>query len=78
MFSAISGDFDHLSDSVIYKLPLMIKIKYSISSENIRILGVHVIIFTLFANITFSVHDDANKILMNIYITASNGNEMSL
>ena len=78
IFSATSGDFGYFSDSVIYKLPLTIKIKYSISNENIRILWVHVIIFTLFGNITFSLHDDANKIIMIIYITVSNENEVPL
>jgi len=78
IFSATSGDFDHFSDGVIYKLPLTIKIKYSISNENNRILRVLVIIFTLFGNVTFSLHDDANKIIMLVYITASSENEMSL
>jgi len=76
--SATSGDFGHFSDSLIYKLPLTIKIKYSISNENIRTLGVHVIIFKLFGNITFSLHDDANKTIMFIHFTASNENEISL
>jgi hypothetical protein len=56
----------------------MIKIKCSISNENIRILGFHVIIFTLFGNVAFCLHDDANKIILIIYITASNENEMFL
>jgi len=78
MFSAISGDFDHFSDSLICRLPLTIKIKYSISNENIRTSRVHVIIFTLFGNINFSLHDDTNKIIMIINFTVSNENEMSL
>jgi ATP-dependent protease HslVU (ClpYQ) ATPase subunit len=63
ILSANSGEFGHFSDDVIYKLPLAIKIKYSISNENISILRVHAIIFKLFGNITFSLHDDAKKSL---------------
>jgi len=78
IFSATSGDFGHFSDGVIYKLPLTIKTTYSISNENIIILRVHVIIFTLFGNITFSLRYDANKIVILVYITASSEKEMQI